>query len=364
MRHVNEGILRRIVDDPLAISVNEKDHLSNCALCRTRMDAVRADRQFAVRAFTVTGASEPNLARGMSRVKHELSSTGGRSSKPRFAPSFRMPAPSWAVAVAAVLALAVGFTPAARATATNLLTIFQPRQFSTLPVTMAELRSLPNLKQYGNVRMSHAARNSKPLYSLASAEARAGFHISSPSWIPSSVAAKRTFHVIPAQTSSFTFSARKAKDSARDLHKKIPPMPAEINGTTIGLTTEPASLTSYGTGGEIPELVIGQSPLPKVTSTGASLKTIENYVLRLPGVSPQLAQEIKSIGKPTSTLPIPIPVSWAFAQHVTVQGHPALLVGDNTGVASIVIWEAHGIVYGVGGSLTQGQVMHIADTLH
>jgi hypothetical protein len=47
-----------------------------------------------------------------------------------------------------------------------------------------------------------------------------------------------------------------------------------------------------------------------------------------------------------------------------VQGRSGLLVGDNTGVFSVVIWEENGVVYGVGGALTSGQVLHVANSLH
>jgi hypothetical protein len=103
---------------------------------------------------------------------------------------------------------------------------------------------------------------------------------------------------------------------------------------------------------------------PKLSSTGVSVTEIENYVLRLPGVSPQLASAIRSIGDLTTTLPIPIPVDLASSQPVTVQGAQGLAVGDSTGVGSLVVWEKNGIVYGVGGTLAESEVLNIANSLH
>jgi hypothetical protein len=49
---------------------------------------------------------------------------------------------------------------------------------------------------------------------------------------------------------------------------------------------------------------------------------------------------------------------------VTVQGVQGLAVGDSTGLGSVVIWEKDGIIYGVGGPLTEDQVLDIANSLH
>ena len=103
---------------------------------------------------------------------------------------------------------------------------------------------------------------------------------------------------------------------------------------------------------------------PTVASTGASLQDLEDYLLQLPGVSPQLAAEIKSIGDPSSTLPLPIPVDRASEHSVQVQGVQGVAVGDSTGIGSVVIWEKDGIIYGVGGTLSESQVLDVASSLH
>ena len=48
---------------------------------------------------------------------------------------------------------------------------------------------------------------------------------------------------------------------------------------------------------------------------------------------------------------------------VQVQGVSGLAVGDNTGLGSGVIWERDGMVYAVGGTLPQDQVLKIANAL-
>src|SRR5437763_820164 len=171
--------------------------------------------------------------------------------------------------------------------------------------------------------------------------------------------------------------------------KTLPSMPAGLDGSTLQVTIGPAVVATYGGdvgsviggakagntgngqeseggapgGGTLPTLVVAEAAQPRVTSTGASVKEIEDYLLAQPGVSPQLASQIKAIGGPSTTLPIPIPVDRATAQTVQVQGVSGLAVGDNTGLGSGVIWEKDGVVYGVAGALPESQILTIANSL-
>ena len=106
-----------------------------------------------------------------------------------------------------------------------------------------------------------------------------------------------------------------------------------------------------------------QAPAPRVYSTGASVRDIIDYLLVQPGVSPSLAAQIRAIGDPSTTLPIPIPVDREQAQTVWIGGSPALAVGDETGVGAVVIWERAGMVYGVAGPLRESELLAVANSL-
>jgi hypothetical protein len=111
-------------------------------------------------------------------------------------------------------------------------------------------------------------------------------------------------------------------------------------------------------------LIIGEMKAPSVTMTGNGITAsqLEAYLLAQPGISPSLASAIKSIGDPTATLPIPIPINKAEAQNVTLaDGTKAVVVGDTTGIIGGIIWEKNGIVYGIGGSLTESQLISMAN---
>ncbi|HYY45577.1 MAG TPA: hypothetical protein VE951_00810, partial [Candidatus Angelobacter sp.] len=40
MRHLNDGTLRRIYDDPLALSASDQAHLDSCAECQARFRTI------------------------------------------------------------------------------------------------------------------------------------------------------------------------------------------------------------------------------------------------------------------------------------------------------------------------------------
>jgi hypothetical protein len=107
-----------------------------------------------------------------------------------------------------------------------------------------------------------------------------------------------------------------------------------------------------------------QAPAPSVASTGASVHQILDYLLAQPGISPSLVSEIKAIGDPTSTLPIPVPIDLATAQTVSINGATGLAIGDSTFVGSGVVWEQDGMVYGVAGGMPESDILAIARSLH
>ena len=207
-------------------------------------------------------------------------------------------------------------------------------------------------------------------------------------------------------TVTFTFDPAKAEAAARRIGATLPPMPADVEGSTLQVAIPAVLVTSYGvspgrligvgesstgsaagqsqaqsptasgtpgsTGGtqtsggtseDLEGLVIVTSRLPTVSSTGATAAQIEDYLLAQPSVPAGLAAEIRALGDPSSTLPIPIPVSLASAQRVSVDGGQGLLIGDETGIGSLVLWEHDGTINAVVGSVSSGQALGVARSI-
>jgi hypothetical protein len=153
-------------------------------------------------------------------------------------------------------------------------------------------------------------------------------------------------------------------------------MPANIDGSRLFITGGPAVVQYLGDGaapppssaagplGSLPKLIIAQGRGPTVQSDGVTVEQLQAYLLAQPGISPSLAAQIKAIKDPSSTLPIPIPVDMASSKPITVQGVQGVFVGDSTGLGSAVIWSKNGTVFGVAGTLSEGDILAVANSLH
>jgi hypothetical protein len=64
---------------------------------------------------------------------------------------------------------------------------------------------------------------------------------------------------------------------------------------------------------------------PTVSSSGADLATLESYLLSQPGISAELAAQIRAIADPSSTLPVPVPAG-AASSTVDLNGHAAVVL--------------------------------------
>jgi hypothetical protein len=269
------------------------------------------------------------------------------------------------VAVVAVLV--------ASGAAQGFITIFQPTQLAPIAVSAADVRSLQELASYGDV--SGLPTLAITPVTRAQAESLSGIAPPSPGSLPAGITGEATFDVVGSATVSFTFDQAKAEAAARAAGATLPHMPANVDGSTLQLSISPTLVESYGvdparlvTGGGSgpagPALVILAARLPVVTSTGATAAQIEAYLLDQPSIPPDLAAEIRAMGDPATTLPVPIPVDLASAQPVTVDGASGLVIGDQSGAGSLVVWERTGVIYAVLGSMSSSTVLGVADSIH
>lgn len=257
--------------------------------------------------------------------------------------------------------------------AETILTIFEPKQIVAVPITMNDLRGAPSFDAYGTLTWTEQPRP-YDVPDVRTAARESGMTVLIPSNLPAGVGAPR-YGVMPKTTATFTFSAEKTRQSAAALKRTPPPMPANIDGSKLFITGGPAVVAIYDDGTRptettgaspfsgMPKLIVAQGKPPVVQSDGVTVEQLQSYLLSQPGISPQLAAQVRAIKDPSSTLPVPIPVDMATSKKVTVQGVEGIFVGDSTGLGSAVIWQKDGIVYGVAGTLTEQQVLAVANSL-
>jgi hypothetical protein len=260
--------------------------------------------------------------------------------------------------------------------AETILTIFEPKQVVAVPITQTDLRGATSFDRYGTLTWTEQPRP-YDVPDVRTAARESGLNVLTPANLPTGVAAPR-YGVMPKTTATFTFSAEKARQAAAAQDRTPPPMPANMDGSKLFITGGPAVVAFYDDGTRpsgatgptgaspftgMPRLIVAQGRPPLVQSDGVTVEQLQSYLLAQPGISPQLAAQIRAIKDPSSTLPVPIPVDMATSKKVTVQGVEGVFVGDSTGLGSAVIWQKDGIVYGVAGTLTEQEVLAVANSL-
>jgi len=354
MTHLDDGALRRLYDDPLAVSEPDRAHFAACDVCGGRFDAVAADARAAASALEI-GARAVDAEAALARFRAEREgSRGPRVLALRRRLSWR---PAAAVGIAAVAVVALAVT----GTAQQLFTVLQPSSIQVVPVTTSELQAMPDLYQFGTMTWSGNPQVTQVPGAAQAAQA-AGFAAPSAT-APEGVSGAPQFGTLAQTTATFTFSAAKAQAWAASHNVTLPAMPAGLDGASLELTVGPAIVEVYGAPSSqegLPQLAIGKMRAPTLGSTGPSVKEIEDYMLSIPGFPPDLAAQLRALGDPATTLPLPVPVDRATTQQVSIDGASGVLVGDDTGLGAGVIWEQDGYVYGVAGTQSQETVLSIA----
>ncbi|TMC43653.1 MAG: hypothetical protein E6J23_09695 [Chloroflexi bacterium] len=264
--------------------------------------------------------------------------------------------------------------------ADSVLKIFEPKSVVAVPITQSDLNYLGQACSGLNLQDCMGAYGTfvwttppqpKEVQSRSQASAEAGFAVQAPTAVPSSVTGDPRYGVINRSSATFTFSADSTRQAASRQNRTAPPLPANIDGSKLFITGGPAVVQIWGAptghsgqgGPDIPTLIVGQAKAPTISSDGVTVDQLRGYLLSQPGVSPQLAAAIRAIGDPSSTLPVPVPAELAISHPVTVQGVQGLFVGDNTGIASAVIWQKDGMMFEVIGSFTESQALSIANSM-
>jgi hypothetical protein len=377
-RHLNPAVLRRYVDETDALLSYEKAHLLQCGRCRSVFESVRTNAETA-RGLMATEDPEPNLDAARAAILARTSQPDSHSFAEDGLVRRRTGAPRWFAAVAAALIVGLLFTYAPfRAYAQTFLTIFEPRELTPITITSADatqMRGLPDLRELGTLNVSNKG-GVKQVPSLAAAAQAANQTILKPAYLPPSTPKRVEYGVTPPQTIRFTFDARKAAASAARKHEKLPPPPAGLNGSTLTVSINPAVIQSYGVSlanmharkdheHELPRegLIVAQSRVPSIHSTSASVETIESYLLSLPNVPDDVKAQIRAIRDPASTLPVPVNLDKNSAHPVTVHGAHGLLIGDNTGVGSVIMWVSDGTAHWVVGAYSADEITKVANSL-
>lgn len=386
MRHLSDGALRRLYDEPYALDEETRAHYNDCAECQARFAAVADDARHAMTALAVAGVTvDPTDA--LARVRAQASPARPRVL--RLPGGWRRPLVGGLAAaiVAGALIGTMAFTPLA----SGLVRIFQPSQVTPVSISQGDLTGLDALSQWGTVKGTQRGQLQQA-ETAAEAARLSGLPVLKvdASKLPAGVQKAPVSYAAATQSSgTVTFT-----DNA----------PAKLRGSTLTVVIGPAETAVYGDlaklaqdvqggaaasagasgGGEAagsggdqqsvdrarqalssagPILAVAEMKAPQVTSTGVSVADIKSVLLAQPGLSPAVRAAISSIDDPKGNLPIPVPAGYVNSHSVKVQGVNGTAFGDNTGLGSAVVWIKNGRVYGVAGTVTEDEVLAVANSM-
>lgn len=369
MRHVPDGVLRRLEDEPLAVPDSVIEHVAGCTSCSARRAEIIQDAEHAAHLLSAPQLV-PDTDLAWARLRRELHGNPDEGTARRRTPAgvprrARLPR----VSLRAGLAIgAVGVVVAGSAAAATLTTIFAPTHVAPVSLGRGDLQAITafvglgdgqapggfttptgsTTARFGAIRWTSSGA-SQPMPSLAQATTAAGFPAPLPSHLPPGVGDAHQLIVQPRVTARVTFNS----------------VAGRLSGSSVTLEAGPAVLAEYAaaTPTGVPPLFIATMPRPTATSRGASIGELEAFLLAQPGISPQLAEEVRLLGDLRTVLPVPVP-SGVSVREVKVAGWPGILLADSSNAAAGVIWEdGRGMLHVVAGILDPQDVLNVAEQL-
>ncbi len=367
MSHPAEGVLRRHLDEPAAVGDDDRRHLASCPACARRAAQATRDADLVAGALQDSAGRrpDPDVDAAWARLNLALAAPGPTPSAPprRSLTARRRPRRRRPVVVAAtVTALLLGGTAAAAAA--DWLPIFATRAVAPVTVSVRDLTSpgldrLASLAAYGQVDLP-AAPTLRSVPDAAAAAAATGAAVPAVTSLPVGVQGSPTYRVSGVQTATFTFSAAQARQAAAADGVSLPPMPEGLDGTSLRLQAGPGVLETWTQDGRIPTLMVARVGAPTVSTQGASLPVVRDYLLSLPGIPADLAAQLRAVTGDGGTLPVPVPQGVATQTQAEVNGAPATVLESTGSTAAAVVWVQDGRLEAVAGPLSPQEVLSVA----
>jgi hypothetical protein len=392
MTHLSDGLLRRYLDEPAAVSDADQAHLSGCPRCLDELGRVGQDRDVVAQALAPGDRDESaqagptcsadDLDQAWTTLQRGLEGPTSRSGEPVAATA----ATAAAVAgtrrrprlleravrrpvTAAVAAGLVVLGGGAAAAAADWLPIFKTEKVTPVAISGPDLAGIDQLAKqldkiaelsaYGEVVAPPPVQPS-PVPDAVTAAARTGLVVPRVQALPTGVEGSPEYLVVDQQNLEFTFSAAKAAASARTRGVTLPPIPPGLDGTRLRIQGGPGVAVVWRQPSGIPTLVVARAKSLTAATQGASLQSVREYLLSFPGISPRLADQLRAVTGDGTTLPIPVPATLATSSQTDVKGVQATVVETKDRLMVGVLWVERGELNVVLGPLSRDEVLAVA----
>ena len=386
-----DGVLRAQIDRELSASESLalETHVSECAVCRDRMQAVahESERVKTVLAelapLTTESQIDPVIALARFKERYEATEREHPSLLGRlFARRLR---PAWALGAAAVLlGTLLGFAPA-RTWAQKVLALLRVQKIAVVPVDLSALGGPDSTGGPGKIIAQvlsdkvAVTRSSKPQKAATAEQASqlAGYPIR----VLSNRSDMPLFTVMGEQAFQMTLDRNRLQTVLNEAGRSDLTLAPSVDGATISVHVFPLVATRYGTcpdrqneqeaGVDFRDCVLlEQAPSPTVsTPPDLNIAQLAEIGLELAGMTADQAHAFSRTVDWTSTLVLPVPAHVNSYQTVQVNGVQGTLI--NLPLARrrplpgyTLIWIRDGMLYSLTGFGNPVEAIPLAESLN
>lgn len=388
MTCVEIGELRAFLDGEVAgpERVRMEQHLARCATCREVLEGLRENAAF-VASSLGTLAPAPSEVPALDwygirgRIESEKRCPVTRDLGVRrmfrnlfgFAGGTRVRMATGALAALLAVALLFTLSPVQTA-ASSFLSLFRVKKFVAITVDPNSMPNLASPSDLGNLSIVGESKSREA--SIPEAERVVGFKVRTPSSLPSGLQPNPRVILTPGQKVTFTPDIEKVRAYLASIGASDVKLPDNLDGAPITLQMPPTvSLLYLERGGAdrtpdgVPRPLVGQKHLylgmtrsPTMTvPDGIDVDVIRSELLKVPGLPPDVVQQLKAIDDWRNTAVVP--VIKGTSRDVTVQGEKGLLITDLQGQATMVVWLKGDVVYALSGTVSEAEILAAANSL-
>lgn len=352
MRHPADGTLRRLLDEPAGVADRDRRHVTGCAPCLGKLATIREDATVIGKTLdrTVTTDVDAAWLRLANAVER---GNATKVAKPR---KWRNVLRSPIVAVVGVVAVVSGASTAA---ATDYLQIFRAEQVAPVTAPSADLISLPELDDFGDLQVTSKV-DIRQVAGAAEAEKVSGLAAPRVAKLPRGVSGQPFYFAGAQAGATFTFDVDKARQT---VGSALPAPPPGLDGSRFRFTAGPGVVAMWTRDGRVPSMIVGRAVAPAVYSADVPFETARDYVLSLPNVAESVKSQLRAFTADGTTLPLFVQAEKVTTSTADVGGSRATVLASRDGALAGVIYVDNGIVTVVAGPLGVDEVLSVARAL-
>ena len=421
MRCADEGLLRAFLDEELVGDERTTlaAHLDACPACTAQLTNLRAetsmvatalaswlpapapqqtderDARAALLRFRTTirdqARDEAVAPQGfIGRAKERVETMIARFNTPRLRPVFGT------VALVAILGLVLTLSPVG-SLADQLFKTFRVQQFQAITIHVPQMSGVPQPDQFTEITPEQAAQFQALLAPLGTPTTNAtqesvrqvadqaaardflsghGSKLFAPGSVPAAYSGFAARYGVADPTSStYTLNVQTAQQYiafANSPELSALPWPQGVDQLTFGLDTPAAVATIYGDeatkqGFGILQMAVLDSDTPGAgpeltLPVELDVNAFRAALLALPGLPQDTVAQLKAVQDWERTLIIPVPEN-ATSKNVKIKGNAGMVIVDGEGRGTLVLWQQDGMLFAVGGTLTEAEALAIANGL-